>query len=62
MSTVVGAVSGDQASDERVERDPFGGKRIEVSEAEIRRVSPAGYLSDLKDRLNALGRRLTYGK
>ena len=62
MSTVVGAVSGDQASEERAKRDPFGGERIEVTESEIRRISPAGYLSDLKDRLNTLGRRLTYGK
>jgi len=25
-------------------------------------VSPAGFLSDLKDRIDALGRRLAYGK
>ncbi|MGQ3329990.1 hypothetical protein [Halorubrum sp. FL23] len=60
MSTVVGAVSEDQSSDERAERDPFAGERIEVDETSIRRVSPAGFLSDLKDRIDALGRRIAY--
>ncbi|WP_123622282.1 hypothetical protein [Halorubrum sp. CSM-61] len=62
MSTVVGAVSGDQGPEERAERDPFAGERIEVDESSIRRVSPGGLLSDLKDRIDALGRRLAYGK
>lgn len=62
MSTVVGAVSGDRSAEERAERDPFGDERIEVDESAIRRVSPAGYLSDLKDRLDAVGRRIAYGK
>jgi len=62
MSTVVGAVSGDRDPEERAERDPFAGERIEVEESSIRRVSPGGFLSDLKDRINALGRRLAYGK
>lgn len=62
MSTVVGAVSGDRDSEERAERDPFAGERIEVEESSIRRVSPGGLLSDLKGRIDALGRRLTYGK
>ena len=62
MSTVVGAVSGDQSAEERAERDPFGDERIEVEESAIRRVSPAGYLSDLKDRIDAVGRRIAYGK
>jgi len=62
MSAVVGAVSDDQSGEERAERDPFGEDRIEVDESSIRRVSPAGFLSDLKDRIDALGRRLAYGK
>ena len=62
MSTVVGAVSGDQDPVERAERDPFAGERIEVEESSIRRVSPAGFLSDLKDRVDALGRRFSYGR
>ncbi|TKX78921.1 hypothetical protein EXE53_18625 [Halorubrum sp. SD626R] len=62
MSAVVGAVSDDQGDEERAERDPFGEARIEVDESSIRRVSPAGFLSDLKDRIDALGRRLAYGK
>ncbi|PAU83735.1 hypothetical protein CK500_09520 [Halorubrum salipaludis] len=62
MSTVVGAVAGDQSPDERAERDPFAGERIEVDESSIRRISPAGVLGDLKDRINELGRRIAYGK
>ncbi|MFO8114126.1 MAG: hypothetical protein R6U01_01990 [Halorubrum sp.] len=62
MSTVVGAVSGEQDSEERAQRDPFAGERIEVDESSFRRVSPGGFLSDLKKRVDALGRRLSYGK
>ncbi|MDZ5810655.1 hypothetical protein U4E84_04755 [Halorubrum sp. AD140] len=62
MSTVVGAVHGDKNADERASHDPFAGGRIEVDESTFRRVSPGGFLSDLKDRVDALGRRLSYGK
>ena len=62
MSTVVGAVNGDKDPEEREGHDPFAGGRIEVDESDIRRVSPAGFLGDLKDRATALGRRLSYGK
>ncbi|WP_050031712.1 hypothetical protein [Halorubrum halophilum] len=62
MSTVVGAVNGDKDSEERTDHDPFAGERIEVDESSFRRVSPGGFLSDLKDRIDALGRRLAYGK
>ncbi|ACM58279.1 hypothetical protein [Halorubrum lacusprofundi] len=62
MTTVVGAVSGDRSAAERTERDPFAGERIEVEESSIRRISPGGILSDLKERFDAIGRRLTYGR
>ncbi|CDK40085.1 hypothetical protein DM2_2826 [Halorubrum sp. DM2] len=62
MSTVVGAVADDQSSEERAERDPFADERIEVDESSLRRISPAGYLGDLKERINGLGRRIAYGK
>ena len=62
MSTVVGAVAKDQSPEERAERDPFAGERIEVDESSIRRISPAGFLGDLKERVNELGRRIAYGK
>jgi len=62
MSTVVGAVADDQSADERAERDPFAGERIEVDESALRRASPAGFLGEVKDRLTALGRRIAYGK
>jgi|JXWS01.1.fsa_nt_gb hypothetical protein len=56
MSTVVDAVDGEE------DRDPFGDARIEVDEAAIRRVSPAGVLADAKRWLNDAVRRLTYGR
>ena len=62
MSTVVGAVAEDQSPEDRAERDPFAGDRIEVDESSIRRVSPAGFLGDLKERLDAAARRIAYGK
>ena len=62
MSTVVGAVNGDKDSEERADHDPFADERIEVDESSFRRVSPGGFLSDLKDRVDELGRRLSYGK
>ncbi len=62
MSTVVDAVNGDESSDARGERDPFAGERIEVDESAIRRVSPAGFLGDLKARIDDAARRIAYGK
>ena len=62
MSTVVDAVNSDESSAEQPDRDPFGGERIEVAESEIRRVSPAGVLGDLKARINAVARRIAYGR
>ena len=62
MSTVVGAVAEDQSPEERAERDPFAGERIEVEESSVRRVSPAAVLGGLKRRLDALARRVAYGK
>jgi hypothetical protein len=62
MSTVVGAAVDDKSPEERAARDPFAGERIEVDESSIRRISPAGFLGDLKERANELGRRIAYGK
>ncbi|WP_418281537.1 hypothetical protein [Halorubrum sp. DTA98] len=62
MSTVVDAVSGDKSAAERAEHDPFGGERIEVDEEDLRRVSPGGWLADRKATLDALARRIAYGK
>ena len=56
MSTVVDAVDGE------TDRDPFGDARIEVDEASIRRVSPAGALADAKSWLDDVVHRLTYGR
>ena len=62
MSTVVDAVNGDKPPEERAEHDPFGEERIEVDEAALRRVSPAGWLADKKAQLDAVARRIAYGR
>lgn len=62
MSTVVGAVTREQSPEERAERDPFAGDRIEVAESSFRRISPAVTLGNLKERIDELGRRIAYGK
>jgi len=56
MTTVV-----DAAVDSE-DRDPFGEKRIEVDEAEFRRVSPAVWLAELGHRLDDAVQRLTYDR
>ncbi|ELZ41318.1 hypothetical protein C463_13774 [Halorubrum californiense DSM 19288] len=62
MSTVVGAVAKDQSPEERAERDPFAGERIEVDESSFRRVSPSVALGNLKEQLDAVARRIAYGE
>jgi len=56
MTTVV------DAAVEEGDHDPFGEERIEVDEAEFRRVSPAVWLSGVGRRLNDAVQRLTYGR
>ncbi len=75
MSTVVDAIDGiegDSDSEEasgpadaqsaRERPSPFDGDRIEVDEAELRRLSPAAWIGRLTTRLDDLARRLTYGR
>ncbi|SFH75014.1 hypothetical protein SAMN04488066_12410 [Halorubrum aquaticum] len=62
MSTVVDVVNDGESPEERAERDPFAGDRIEVDESAIRRVSPAGFLGDLKSRIDDVARRIAYEK
>jgi len=52
----------DMTDDEDGGRDPFGGARIEVAEADLRKVMfPAVWLGRAKRRLNEFATRLTYG-
>ncbi len=57
MSTVVSST----LDEEGRARDPYGDARIEVDDDEARRVSPGAWLSGVKDRLDAVATRLTYG-
>ncbi|NHN46347.1 hypothetical protein G9464_01865 [Halostella sp. JP-L12] len=57
MTTVVDATDGEGGS------DPFDGERIEVDPDEMRAVAkPAILLGRVKDRLDAVATRLTYGR
>ena len=42
--------------------DPYEGDRIELLDSEARAVSPAAWLSGVKDRLDAWATGLTYGR
>ncbi|OAQ54648.1 hypothetical protein HTG_03565 [Natrinema mahii] len=58
MTTVVDAVDSDGESS----RDPFGDDAIEVDETVLRRVSPAAWLGQLVDRIDAAVSRFIYGR
>lgn len=62
MTSVVDIAAADKDDEERAARDPFAGARIEVSEAELRRLArPQILLGRAKDRLDAFATRITYG-
>jgi hypothetical protein len=62
MTSVTGMTKSDGEAEERDDRDPFGGSRIEVSDAELRRVSPSAWLGGFVRRLDETATRLTYGR
>lgn len=58
ITTVVEVAGGDEGP-----RDVFGDRRIEVEEGDLKRVSRHHLAaSRVKDRLNDLGLRLTFGR
>lgn len=58
MSSVVDVTDdGDETA-----RDPFGDARIEVDDAELRALSPSAWLAGVKQRLDDVATRLTYGR
>jgi hypothetical protein len=62
MSSVVAATAEGKDADDRADRDPFAGARIEVADADLRKVSPGVWLSGLKRRVDEVATRLTYGR
>lgn len=62
MTSVTGMTMGDRDGEETPGRDPFGNARIEVSDADLRRASPAAWLGGLIERLDEAATRLTYGR
>lgn len=61
MTSVTGVVS-ENRDGERASADPFAGSRIELSDRELRRVSPTAWFAGVKQRLDAVVTRLTYGR
>jgi hypothetical protein len=62
MSTVIDATGAGKDGDERSDRDPFAGARIEIDESGLRAVSPAAWLGGIKGRLDEAMSRLVYRK
>jgi hypothetical protein len=59
MSTVVDAVSDEDASSDR---NRFEDDQIEISEPVLRRVAPGAWLGQVTARLNEIAQQLTYGR
>lgn len=62
MSSVVDFTENGTDDADRPDRNPFGGARIEVDDAELRATSPSAWLGGLKRRLDEVATRLTYGE
>jgi hypothetical protein len=63
MSSVVDvSQNGDGEESQSRSRDPFGEKRIEVDERQLRAVSPGAWLGGVKRRLDEFATRITYGQ
>ena len=60
MSSVVEASAADDDDAER--SDPFGRARIELDDAQLRAASPGAWLTGLRERLDGVATRLTYGR
>lgn len=62
MTSVTGMATDGKSDGEQAERDPFAGARIELSDTELRSVSPGAWLAGLKRRLDEIATRLAYGR
>jgi hypothetical protein len=60
--TAVTDATADGSDEEQANTDPFAGSRIELSDAELQRVSPSAWLAGTKQRLDEIATRLTYGR
>ncbi|WP_256686021.1 hypothetical protein [Halococcus qingdaonensis] len=62
MTSVTEIAAEGKSDAERANDDPFADARIELSEDELRRVSPSAWLAGAKNRLDGFVQRLTYGR
>jgi hypothetical protein len=62
MSSATDVAADGKTDEDRETADPFAGARIELSEGELRSVSPSAWLGGAKRRIDAVATRLTYGE
>jgi len=62
MTSVTGMTMSDEGEESGAGRDPFGESRIEVSDEDLRRVSPSAWLGGFVQRIDEIATRLTYGQ
>lgn len=62
MTSVVDTTMEGKDEEERADRNPFVGERIQIEEESLRAVSPSAWLADVVRRIDDLATRLTYGK
>ena len=62
MTSVAGMTMSEEDEQKGAGSDPFGESRIEVSDEDLRRVSPSAWLGGFVRRLNEIATRLTYGQ
>jgi hypothetical protein len=63
MTSVIDLTNEGVYDEERADRDPFAGERIELTEAELRRASGhVVWLGRLKRRIDEIATSLTYGR
>lgn len=62
MSSVIDVTEDGTDGADRGERSPFDGARIELDDVELRTLSPSAWLGGVKDKLDDVATRLTYGR
>lgn len=62
MSSVIDFTDEETDDPDRSDRDPFGGDRIELDDAELRILSPSAWLGGVKQKMDDVATHLTYGR
>lgn len=62
MTSVTDASAAGKSDDEQAAADPFSGSRIELSETELRSVSPSAWFAGAKHKIDEIATRLIDGR